>query len=105
MKREYAKYHVGLKIILRKGNEFLLLTDAKSGLFDLPGGRIDDVEHKLPLAEILAREIREEIGKEVKYKLNKPVFQFRVFIDSLNIHNFLTVYEAEYLSGDIQLSF
>lgn len=100
----YAFYHVGLKILLKKGNEFLFLTEAGGKRFDLPGGRIDDVEHTTPLTEILAREVMEELGEEIKYKLGKPIFQFRRHRENIDLHVFLTVYEAEYVSGEIQLS-
>lgn len=103
-KRAYAIYHVGLKVLLKKGDEFLFLTDAVGKHFDLPGGRIDDVEHTTPLTEVIAREVGEELGEEVKYKLGKPVFQFRRHFESKGLHIFLTVYEAEYLSGEIKLS-
>ena len=103
-KRAYAIYHVGLKVLLKKGNEFLFLTDAVGKHFDLPDGRIDDVEHTTPLTEVIAREVSEELGEEIKYKLGKPVFQFRRHFESKGLHIFLTVYEAEYLSGEIKLS-
>lgn len=103
-KRVHAIYHVGLKILLRKGGVFLFLTDASGKHFDLPGGRIDDVEHTTPLTEVIAREAEEELGEEVKYKLGKPIFQFRRHFESKGLHIFLTVYEAEYLSGEIKLS-
>lgn len=103
-KRTHATYHVGLKVLLRKENEFLFLTDAIGKHLDLPGGRIDDVEHNLPLTEVIAREVEEELGEEIKYKLGKPVFQFRRHFESKGLHIFLTVYEAEYLSGEIRLS-
>ena len=104
VKRAYAIYHVGLKILLKKGDEFLFLTDAVGKHFDLPGGRIDDVEHTTPLTEVIAREVGEELGEEVKYKLGKQVFQFRRHFESKDLHIFLTVYEVEYLSGEIKLS-
>jgi len=104
IKKAYATYHVGLKILLKKEDEFLFLTDAVGKHLDLPGGRIDDVEHNVPLTEVIAREVGEELGEEMKYKLGKPVFQFRRHFESKNMHVFLTVYEAEYLSGEIQLS-
>lgn len=104
VKRAYAIYHVGLKVLLKKGDEFLFLTDAVGKHFDLPGGRIDDVEHMTPLTEVIAREVGEELGEAVKYKLGKPVFQFRRHFESKGLHIFLTVYEAEYLSGEIKLS-
>ena len=104
IKRDYALYHVGLKILLKKGDDFLFLTVADGKEFDLPGGRIDDVEHTTPLTEIIAREVGEELGENIKYKLGKPIFQFRRHFENKGWHIFLTVYEAEYLSGEIQLS-
>ena len=103
-KKAYAIYHVGLKVLLRKGDEFLFLTDAVGKHFDLPGGRIDNVERTTPLVEVIAREVSEELGEKIKYKLGKPVFQFRRHFESKGLHIFLTVYEAEYLSGEIHLS-
>ena len=104
VKKAYAIYHVGLKVLLKKEDEFLFLTDAVGKHFDLPGGRIDDVEHTTPLIEVIAREVSEKLGEEIKYKLGKPVFQFRRHFESKGLHIFLTVYEAEYLSGEIKLS-
>lgn len=103
-KKNYAMYHVGLKILLQKGEEFLFLRSADGVSWDLPGGRIDDVEHETPLVEILAREVAEELGGEIKYKLGKPLFQFRRYFENKGWHIFCVVYEAEYVSGEIQLS-
>ena len=103
-KRAYAMYHVGLKILLKKGDEFLFLTSDDGRHLDLPGCRIDDIEHTVPLPEVIAREVREELGEGVKYKLGKPVFQFRRHFEQWGWHIFLTVYEADWLSGNIQLS-
>lgn len=103
-KKNYAVYHVGLKILLKKGEEFLFLKSVDKAHIDLPGGRIDDVEHDTPLADILTREVAEELGGEVKYNLGKPVFQFRRYFESVGRCIFLTAYEAEYVSGEITLS-
>jgi ADP-ribose pyrophosphatase YjhB (NUDIX family) len=99
-----AIYYVSLKVLFKKGDEFLFLTDAAHKRLDLPGGRIDDVEHMTPLAKIIAREISEELGAEIMYKLGKPVFQFRRHFENKDGHTFITVYEADYLSGEIKLS-
>ena len=99
--RDYALYQVAIKILLRKGDEVLLLR-LDDGRFDYPGGRIDTVEGKVPLMKILAREIREEIGAQVKYQVGKPLFQFRRFFKQKYILQ--TVYEGQYLGGEITLS-
>ena len=61
MKRDYGIFHVGLKVLLKKENTYLFLK-TEPGYFDLPGGRIDNVEYRTPLMNVLAREIREELG-------------------------------------------
>lgn len=103
MQKDYATYFVGLKILLRKGDEILFLKNQDGTKFDSPGGRIDYDEHKTPIELTLAREVREELGSDVKYKLGKPVFHFRRHL-SKDLHIFACAYEAEYLSGEIQIS-
>jgi len=87
MRRDYAIYQVALKIFLRNGRNVLFLKDDK-GKWDLPGGRIDTVESKVPLEKILAREVGEELGRKVKYDLKLPAVQFRRFIRSRDIYKF-----------------
>lgn len=102
-----ASYHIGLKLLLSRGStgrEFLFLTTAPNGRIDLPGGRIDKSEHYTPLEEILEREVREELGDSIRYKLGKPLFQFRRHFENKGFRVFITVYEAEFLSGEIRLS-
>lgn len=104
MQRDYANYHVGLKILLRKGGQVLFLKTPSGVYFDLPGGRIDNIEHNIPLEKVLDREVKEELGANLKYKLGQPVFQFRRHFPKKGWHIFLTVYAAEYISGEIEIS-
>lgn len=103
MKKDYGIYQVALKILLKKGDKFLFLRGAKDRYWDWPGGRIDNLESRTPLAHVLAREVREELGK-IKYKLGKPVFHYRRFFSPRKLFIFITVYEAKYISGAIKLS-
>lgn len=73
--------------------------------WDLPGGRIDNVEDKTPLLKVLDREVKEEIGRKVKYLVEKPIFQYRRFHPKSKLPILVTVYEGQYLSGEIELSF
>jgi 8-oxo-dGTP pyrophosphatase MutT (NUDIX family) len=100
---DFATYLVSLKILVRKGDKYLFLTDVFSGKFDLPGGRINDDERNVPLADIINREVPEELGPDLKYKLGDLAFQFRVLTQT-GAHIFISVYEADYLSGTVQLS-
>jgi 8-oxo-dGTP pyrophosphatase MutT (NUDIX family) len=100
MKRDFATYHVGLKILLRNGKKVLFLRSDNKRWWDQPGGRIDNVEDTVPLEKIIAREVKEELGN-IKYVLGKPLFQFRRFG---KMGNLLTIYDAQYVSGKIKLS-
>ncbi|MBI2056123.1 MAG: NUDIX domain-containing protein [Candidatus Sungbacteria bacterium] len=101
-KKEFGVYQVGQKILLHRADGKVLILRLKSGRFDLPGGRIDNIEYRMPLEKILAREIREELGGEVKYKLGPTAFQYH--FPHKNGGIFQTVYEADYLAGEIKLS-
>lgn len=104
MKRDFGVFQVALKVLLQKGGKFLFLRASDDGMLDIPGGRIDNVEYKVPLKKIIEREVREELGVAVRYKIGRPVFQFRVYNRYKKIYIFKTVYEAEYISGKIRLS-
>jgi 8-oxo-dGTP diphosphatase len=102
-RNNYATYFVAMKILVKKNGMFLFLRDVSGKRFDLPGGRIDANENFVALNKIIAREVREELGKKFKYELGPVLFQYRrIFQDDKKI--FITVYEAKYLSGEIKLS-
>lgn len=107
-------FHIGLKLILenQKG-EILALKmptgSSMSGYYDLPGGRINSDELKTPYRKIIKREILEEIGEKVKYRLvQKPVSIARHFYFSPKLKKegsiFFIFFKAFYLSGIIEIS-
>ena len=107
-------FEVSLKLILKnKKGEVLALKMPKSssmaGYYDIPGGRINSDELKKPYKEIFKREMAEEIGKSIKYRLIKrpvsisrhPYFSVKLQKD---MHIFFIFFEARYLSGKIKIS-
>ena len=69
-------FQISLKLILKnKKGEILALempeNSLMAGYYDVPGGRINSDELKMPYEEIFRREVAEEIGKSVKYRLIK----------------------------------
>ena len=104
MKRDYGIYQAALKLLLRRGDMVLFLRSDDGKYWDLPGGRIDNVEAETPLPEILAREVKEELGSAIRYKLGRPIFQFRRYFSPGHIYILQTVYDGMYLSGGIKLS-
>lgn len=109
-------YQVSLKLILKnKRGETLILKAAHKGsyvgFYDLPGGRIKIAEFQTPLEKLLIREVKEELGADVKYKFTlKPVALGRHLIPAAiikkpnDIHVLYVFFEAEYLAGKIILS-
>ena len=80
-----------------------------AGFYDFPGGRIDPDEFNTPYEDIIKRELGEEIGAGVKYKLSlKPASFARhhYFSERQNkdIRILLLFFEADYLGGEIKIS-
>jgi ADP-ribose pyrophosphatase YjhB (NUDIX family) len=63
MPREIQRFDVGLKAFVMRRNELLVVRESATGLWELPGGRIDVGEEHVPQTEVLARELREELGE------------------------------------------
>jgi hypothetical protein len=103
-KKIHGIYWVGFKLLLKNGSQFLFLKTSQKGLMDLPGGRADINEGKVPIKKILEREIKEELGEQVKYRLGGPVLQYRRYSSKYKIYVLITAYEAGYISGEIKLS-
>lgn len=115
MAKERGIYQVSLKLLLKNNNgEVLALKAADNGsyagYYDLPGGRIDADEFGVDFAEIIEREIKEEIGN-IEVKVNsKPVGVGRHLIPASitssgkDIQILYLFFEAEYLSGEINIS-
>src|SRR5687767_11836249 len=63
MTRAIQTFQVGIKAFLWHEQRLLLLQERDpQGLWELPGGRIDVGEEDLPVADVLRRELREELG-------------------------------------------
>ncbi|MDP2640961.1 MAG: NUDIX hydrolase [Candidatus Yanofskybacteria bacterium] len=104
MTKKFAFFQVSLKILLKKKNGKVLLLRARKGDIDLPGGRIDSGEEKKSLEEIVKREVQEELGGDIVFKLGRPLFQYRIYMHRTKTYEFVVVYEAQHLEGKITLS-
>lgn len=62
MARAIQRFEVSLKAFIVREGRALFVRESDSGYWELPGGRIDVGEEWLAHGEILAREIREELG-------------------------------------------
>lgn len=113
-KQDPYLFQVSLKLILKnKKGEVLALTMPKNssmtGFYDVPGGRINSSELKLPYKEVFKREAAEEVGESVKYRLIKrpvsisrhPYFSVKF---QKEMHIVFIFFEAIYLNGKIKTS-
>jgi hypothetical protein len=104
MKKMHGVYWVAFKLLLEKDRKFLFLRTSQRGILDLPGGRADIDEGKVPIKKILEREIKEELGQNLEYKLSGPVLQYRRYSVKYKMYVLITAYKADYISGPIRLS-
>ncbi len=101
----FAYFQVGAKAIVRKGNKILLLI-TPSGLYDFPGGRMDESEVELDLKEVLTREIREELGESFECELGEVIFvSKRHYAKNNQDYRVLVIYfDAQFKAGKVALS-
>lgn len=114
MKHEPDWYNISLKVFLKndKGEILALKAVANStlaGFYDFPGGRINDDEFETDYETLIKRELEEEVGPDVLYKLSlKPVSfgRHHYFSKRQNkdIRTLWLFFEAEYLGGNIKIS-
>lgn len=101
----HALYQVTVKLQLIKDGKLLVLT-TPDNYIDFPGGRIDTTEQGLPMQDVLGREITEELGPELAYRVVDTAFAaYRNYTSHGKIHHVLALhYRAELASGQITLS-
>jgi 8-oxo-dGTP pyrophosphatase MutT (NUDIX family) len=68
MPRAIQTFEVSLKAAIFREGKLLLLREADTGCWELPGGRIDVGEEWLPHETIRNREISEELGTAFKVR-------------------------------------
>ncbi|MBS0244369.1 MAG: NUDIX domain-containing protein [Proteobacteria bacterium] len=69
MKRLVQRFEVSLKAFIVHDGKALFVRESDSGYWELPGGRIDVGEEWEAHSDVLAREIREELGGDFMVSL------------------------------------
>ena len=67
-------------------------------------GRIDVGEETIPFGDVILREVREELGEDIKFRLGPILFVHHMGYDEDDGWVLNVVFDAEYISGDIKLS-
>ena len=73
---KYVFYEISIKLLLHHQGKVLILRTRKNDI-DLPGGRIEKGEERAPLKKLTEREIKEELGTDVRYNIKEPLFWYR----------------------------
>ncbi len=99
---------VSQKLLLRCGRELLVLQSVDSPYGDFPGGRVNNsIKNNLSREGLVAefrREVIEEIGEGVRYELDPAPLGTVLHLNTSGIPIFSVFYEAQYVSGTIELS-
>jgi 8-oxo-dGTP pyrophosphatase MutT (NUDIX family) len=108
------RFEVALKVIMKNADGKILIlrcSDASQmqGYYDFPGGRINEQEKTAPFQDIIAREMAEELGTDIRYTLRMvPVAVSRHAYTSdathKETHIFWVFFEATYEEGEIYIS-
>ncbi|AXR69712.1 NUDIX hydrolase [Leptospira mayottensis] len=102
---KHGFFQITQKLFLRKGDELLILRDRKSGLGDLPGGRMNEDEFFEDWNLSMEREIEEELGSQIRIKVfPKPLFVHKHRVNEGNFPCIIIAYHANFLGGEIILS-
>jgi 8-oxo-dGTP pyrophosphatase MutT (NUDIX family) len=110
MNHNKDSYFVAVKIFLEDSSGSLLITKDRFGDWDIPGGRLRENDFDVPLEKVVERKMIEELGKDISYKLGKPLLFMRhernevlSSGDKQRRRIFAIGYEAKYLDGQIML--
>lgn len=99
-------FHVGIKALIVHERRLLLLRERDApGHWELPGGRIDQGEEQAAWADVLRRELREELGTAFRCRIGAPIASWvRPPRTPAAPHTFLLGVACDEPSGPVQLS-
>lgn len=68
-------YQVSVKAIIRREDGRVLGLNGRvggsfEGFYDIPGGRIEESEFTIPLHDIIQREVAEELGPDIRFRVS-----------------------------------
>ena len=104
MCRAIQRFEVSLKAFIIKNNRALLVQEADTRYWELPGGRINVGEERLAHADILAREIAEELGPNFHILPGDAAVTWVRQRPSDGVFQFVVARVCRHISGELALS-
>jgi 8-oxo-dGTP pyrophosphatase MutT (NUDIX family) len=104
MTRQIQTFEVSLKAFIVHAGKALLVQEADTGFWELPGGRIDVGEEWLDHAAILAREIAEELGSDCVVAPSLHAITWVRQRPTDGVYQFLVARRCRLVSGQPKLS-
>lgn len=103
-------YFVAVKVFLENKDGAILIVKDRFGDWDIPGGRLREMDFATPLEDVVGRKMNEELGANIEYTLGKPTVFIRherdEHLDDGSREKrriFAVGYSAKYCGGDILL--
>lgn len=102
--RAIQRFEVSLKAFIVCDGRALLLREADTGWWELPGGRIDVGEEMVSHSDVLAREIAEELGSDVRVEATDAAVSWVRRRPTDGAYLFLLARVCTFAGGDLRLS-
>lgn len=102
--RQIQTFEVSLKAFIIRDGKALLVQEADTGYWELPGGRIDVGEERQAHQEILAREMAEELGPQFRIEVGTEAVSWVRQRPTDGVFQFLVARVCRHVSGEPSLS-
>lgn len=102
--RRIQTFEVSLKAFIVSDGKALLVQEADTGFWELPGGRIDVGEERLAHHEILAREMAEELGPQFRIEVGTEAVSWVRQRPTDGVFQFLMARVCRHMGGEPVLS-
>lgn len=79
MDQNRLKFGISIKAVVINNDGKILICKAENGIWDLPGGRMQEGED---IKDCLKREVREELGVDCELLDNRPLFVWQGLSDA-----------------------
>ena len=102
--RAIQRFEVSLKAFVVRDGAALLVREADTGFWELPGGRIDVGEEWEAHAAVLAREMREELGEQFQLAFGAEAVTWTRQRPADGVYQFIVARIGRPVSGEPRLS-